>query len=135
MAKDQLIKLIVVKSNSGLFCSGSSQMKVDWLVSLTLYYAWKIINSMRSNSHKDSALTQHEHAQFLTSISTIYYKYMYMYIYIYIYIYIHIYIYVYVYMYIWIYIYIYIYILNRKTHFQFSQIFCLFYISFYSVCE
>ena len=63
-------------------------------------------------------------------------------------IYVYIYVCTYVYMYIYIYvIYIYIqklksekqdvleWILNRKAHFQFSQIFWLFYITFYSVCE
>ena len=42
-------------------------------------------------------------------------------------------IYIYTYIYIYIYIYIYVYILNKKTHFQLSQIFRLFYITFYSV--
>ena len=43
--------------------------------------------------------------------------------------------YVYVCIYKYIYIYIYTYILNKTTHFQSSQIFRLFYITFYSVCE
>ena len=42
--------------------------------------------------------------------------------------------YIYIYTYIYIYIYIYI-ILNKKTHFQLSQIFLLFYITFYSGFE
>ena len=38
-------------------------------------------------------------------------------------------------LYLYIYIYIYIYILNKKTHFKFSQLFQLFYITFCSVCR
>ena len=36
---------------------------------------------------------------------------------------------------IYMYLYICLYILNKKTHFQLSEIFRLFYITFYSVCE
>ena len=39
---------------------------------------------------------------------------------------------IFTYMYVYIYIYIYIYILNKKSHFKSSQIFRLFYITFYS---
>ena len=77
----------------------------------------------------------------------IYIIFIYIYIYIYytythyificiLYIYIiHLYIFIYLYVYNYIYIYIYIYIKYKKTHFQVSQIFQLFYITFYSVCE